>query len=882
MTKEVPSRVSLQSPFLEASISAAATGSSEIKMVMQKVLDEIDDGIVELDEEEVLKELEMVIRVVSEDPNTIMEWRSGEGWKWNFKDNIFIGDLNDLKKGLAYCLGIAVHEAGHIRATRISYYINMWREPGFSGCVNWIEDNRCELSGIAALPGGREWVAGSLETNSEAGGGFNYTDARDAAQGSLGYVPKHVQLGCEIRKYCFRREYAQDINSPDTLIDEQLVEDYLDKIPDDSVKEAMKKIAKDTEEFWQLHPPRFADKETIEEYAKKSSILLKQSLWPVYKELFEEAVDDQSLAKLLEDMLRGAGEVSGEPQIMVVPMDALPADVQKEIIDKLQEQGGSSQSGEEDGDGEKDSSQQQEGGTGSGSSESNDNETSSSASSQNQTSGQQAGQSEANSSSSSSQQNGEKNNPWGDLSDNAKEAIKDVFEDKLTGEQKDQYKEGAQQDITKADDAASEKLRGRNDSPDNVPNSEEMGEDEDSSDDQTGDGSDESDGSTGNGSQPGGSEGGSSSSENNDAGENEGSGQSELENPESNSENKEENQNSKPPNPLDSRKETRRENQEARKKAEEMMAEASKAKEEFSVNKFIHIMRRPHVKVFRAKLKRRLEKILEPVVRKNPRYSRSSGKPNLRKIIKSEVDLRQNKVFERKGQPTKLSVRIFQLGDQSASMGDFAGQYKLRGVNQPVTRMERVAEIFFPFLDILNKKDGVETGLGGFTDGRGDVFRVHKGFKKNLTADVKKEMAYGLLQVFGGTPLYDGIKQAYDHLKKRNKEKKMEHNVLIILTDGRPNGMSAEELKEKVRSLIADPEVAICALGVGEGTDYVNECFPQLHPEIKQKIMKEVFNRRVTKVEAEKIQLNSFTNFETASVAAAIIFEATIKTPEYF
>ena len=46
--------------------------------------------------------------------------------------------------------------------------------------------------------------------------------------------------------------------------------------------------------------------------------------------------------------------------------------------------------------------------------------------------------------------------------------------------------------------------------------------------------------------------------------------------------------------------------------------------------------------------------------------------------------------------------------------------------------------------------------------------------------------------------------------------------------------------------------------------------------------MKEVFGRRVTIHEAQELELNSFVDFETASAVAAVIFEAAIKTPQYF
>lgn len=340
--------------------------------------------------------------------------------------------------------GVIQHEANHELVSSLDYVVDLWQEMGFSFGLNAVEDPRANQGGTKMLPGTKKWIQSYIEMDLSPGGGLDYKDIKKDARQDLGYVPKFMQAGAEMIRYWHDREFTGKIADPaqDPNKFQLDFDQFLDEIPDEDVRDFVKKAQPHFETYYHTIPSTKAEKN---KYAKESSDNFRNNIWPDYKKLVEKSFKDHSMAKMIEDMMNQGQPQSGQGsggQPMMIPFESLPKDVQDEIkkaIEDAQKEAGKQQQagqGEsQEGEGQQDEEQQGEG-------------------------QESQGQPQV----SESEQSGAPKSkvPWDKLSEKAKEEVEKVFDDesKVSEEQKKKYQEEAKKELEGAEDKANEKLQG--------------------------------------------------------------------------------------------------------------------------------------------------------------------------------------------------------------------------------------------------------------------------------------------------------------------------------------------------------------------------------------------------------------------------------------
>ncbi len=375
----------------------------------------------------------------------------GSGWGWDFANNHVNMDAKDLATEPEDIIkGIAAHEGNHRLISRPEHAQDLWQEPGFSFGLNAVEDPRANEGGMNFRPGSRDWVRAYIERDLGPGGGLDYKNIKKDATNALGYVPKYMQWGGEMIRYWYEREFA------DKMGKKEEIDRFLKEIPDKDVREAVRKTLPAFDAYYKAIPS-VKDENEVQVKAKESTKNFKERMWPIYKDLVEKSYDDQSLVEMLQDMISQDGK-QGQGQggqMIVMPFSSLPQEVQDEIRKKIQEAEEQKQKGEgakaeqkssrsgqnKDGQGEKQKAQEEGEGLGDDS----------------------QGEKKAKEGKKEGKKEGQKI-PWDKLSDKAKEATKNAFE-QLPKSKQDEYEDKAKESLETQEDAANEKLRGKMNDP---------------------------------------------------------------------------------------------------------------------------------------------------------------------------------------------------------------------------------------------------------------------------------------------------------------------------------------------------------------------------------------------------------------------------------
>lgn len=219
----------------------------------------------------------------------------GAGWHWNFEENEVRIDPKDLlEKPMDYLRFVICHEAGHRRISRMDQIPQeQWNEPGFPFLMNAIEDPRDNNFVVEAYPRFREPMKIAYELDAE----FEARAKKDA-KGKLGTEPRYFQAGME-----YLKQWVRDANGEPFAVNESLPED---------VRAAVEETLSAAQEAWWLYPSKAeADggEKNIEAYAQASYRIVRERVWPRFKELIEKDIDDQLAEQLLKEMRNGDEEL---------------------------------------------------------------------------------------------------------------------------------------------------------------------------------------------------------------------------------------------------------------------------------------------------------------------------------------------------------------------------------------------------------------------------------------------------------------------------------------------------------------------------------------------------------------------------------------------
>ncbi len=227
----------------------------------------------------------------------------GQGWHWDFKENIIRIDPQDLlEKSMDYLRFVICHEGGHRRITRADFIpLEEWRQPGFSFMMNAIEDPRMNNFVAESYPKFREQMAFAYQQD------LNFeTVAKDKANEKLGYQPKFMQAGFEYIKQWFRETKNEDFELSADLPQE--------------VRDVVSSTLLAAQDSWLRYPSKAeadSSEELVTQYAKVSYTINRDQVWPEFKKLVEQDIQDQQVQELMQEAQAptpGGGSGQGIPQ----------------------------------------------------------------------------------------------------------------------------------------------------------------------------------------------------------------------------------------------------------------------------------------------------------------------------------------------------------------------------------------------------------------------------------------------------------------------------------------------------------------------------------------------------------------------------------------
>lgn len=224
----------------------------------------------------------------------------GAGWHWDFKANKIRIDPKDLlEKPLDYLRFVISHEGGHRRISRANFIPSeTWKQPGFAFMMNAIEDPRDNNFVAENYPKFKEQMelAYNLDLDLE-------NKYKDKAHEKLGYQPRFMQAGFEYIKLWFKEQKGEN---------EEISQDLPEEVQD-----VVRKTIVSAKDSWWRYPSRQeADEseEIIRKYAQVSYEINRDEMWPEFKKLVEEDMEDQKMQELMKDMQSSSAKASADKQ----------------------------------------------------------------------------------------------------------------------------------------------------------------------------------------------------------------------------------------------------------------------------------------------------------------------------------------------------------------------------------------------------------------------------------------------------------------------------------------------------------------------------------------------------------------------------------------
>ena len=220
--------------------------------------------------------------------------KPGEGWHWDFENNIIRIDPKDLlEKSMDYLRFVISHEAGHRRISRVGFIpTETWDQPGFSFMMNAIEDPRDNNFVAENYFKFKEQMELAYKMNLDL-----EQKTKTKAKEKLGYQPRFMQAGFEYIKQWFK-ETLKEKNE----ISENLPEE---------VKMVVEKTLKSAQDSWWRYPSKEeadGSEDKIKEFAKVSYEINLEEIWPEFKKLVEQDMQDQKMQEFMKDIRQKKGE----------------------------------------------------------------------------------------------------------------------------------------------------------------------------------------------------------------------------------------------------------------------------------------------------------------------------------------------------------------------------------------------------------------------------------------------------------------------------------------------------------------------------------------------------------------------------------------------
>lgn len=256
----------------------------------------------------------------------------GEGWHWDFEHNIVRADAGDLlEKPIDYLRFVIQHEAGHRLISRVNGVIpdEVWSQTGFSFMSNAIEDPRDNNFVADNVPKFRNEMKVAYETDEN----FEQ-EMKEKAENKTGKVPRFMSAGFEYIKIWFAESKGEKKEIDENLPDE--------------VKEVIRKTLESARKSWNTYPTRketengivyggkkINGEEAIIEYARASFDINFQEVWPLFKTLVDQDVNDTKDKVKKDSKGKGENGEKTENELTDKQAEKIAREIIKEIEKEL-------------------------------------------------------------------------------------------------------------------------------------------------------------------------------------------------------------------------------------------------------------------------------------------------------------------------------------------------------------------------------------------------------------------------------------------------------------------------------------------------------------------------------------------------------------------
>lgn len=803
----------------------------------------------------------------------------GEGSHWDPISKEYVFDSEILNYSEQEALGVICHEFFHEVASDIRPVMDLWPELGFSFAFNAVEDPRANQSGMGIYTGTHDKIQAYIERDLGEGGGLDYKNIKKDSTKKLGYVPKFMQAGAEFIRYWHDGEFTGRFS--DAVTSDTEWNQFLSEIPDSDVRNFIEHARDDFDEFMKARPTSM-DKDERTQKAYESADIFRKKIWPEYQKLVDKSLDDHSLVKMIQDMMKKRqqqdqqgqqsqqGQSGGQQGMpIIIPFDMLPKDVQDEIIDMMEQQSQEDSQNQQPQQGQQGQSSGEQGQEGQG--EGSVPQQGQGSGEQGQEEGQQGqqGQSSGEQGQEEDQQgmeNGNETGKEGSESSSAGGAGQGVEgTEQGTGDEKQDGNEGAQ---SGASGTAVEEDSDGNGSEQTVPwdklsqktkdavkklfdddttTPKEKKEDyRNQAEKELQDTEDEANQKLQGDSAEGASDAKSHAQQKEDA-----EAQASQEQSES----------------------AAQAQSEANQRARDATAKASRSVREMpstidivgtDVDPYVEYLVKPDVESTIRRWKLKFRPLFQPTESPEQIYRSQGSRVKTSRAMQYAADKRKDRVYLEKGRPVNPNYRFSFLIDMSGSMGG----KKIKETFKAVVALTEMASIF-----------GFECEIIGFSGSFPDTVIVYKDFsQKHITNQVREKigrMLYDCEHYGGSTPTYEATQIAYARLLERNKRRLMEKQYFITLTDGDCTSCSNIEMHKKIERIRKERKAIVIGLGLGPGTEFVNSSYPLLPERVRK-----VIARKLGK--DESAVSSSYSSLDDFNPAFTTIVEAMIKHPELF
>ncbi len=228
-------------------------------------------------------------RMVATDVSMKVEVNEGQGWHWDFKNNIVRCDAKDLlEKPIDYLRFVIQHEAGHRKISRVIGIIpdEIWNQPGFSSMMNAIEDPRMNNYVADNVPKFKQEMIFSYDLDAE----FE-RKMKEKAKQKVGRVPRFMQAGLEYIKQWIAETKGEKIE-----IDKELPKEVIEVV-EKTLSSARRSwltypLRKEVEKGMLLNGEKLDGEQVVQEYARESYKINLEEVWPVFKTLVDSDTKD--------------------------------------------------------------------------------------------------------------------------------------------------------------------------------------------------------------------------------------------------------------------------------------------------------------------------------------------------------------------------------------------------------------------------------------------------------------------------------------------------------------------------------------------------------------------------------------------------------------